>query len=300
MRILCCSVQYSLPFFLMVLCSLWMHFIIFFMKSSPSLGSRILWINKLILSKIKNHLSGWFWFLWLAYSSVVLIVYLYVSVKFIFFILLHHVCPSFGITFRGLDEKIALLGAIQSLFEGSMYTFVFLWTPALSPNDEDIPHGFIFATFMLASMMGSSLASRLMARSSPKVESYMQIVFAVSSVSLLLPIVTSVCHVSIIALWYWSSLILFWCLLTSVIQNSSWWHLPRWKVEASHLQAVFKLLASVLLRLVWEYSGRPLWKWDLSTFQRRPGAPSWTSSAFLSIFLCALCCTMYVCIPLNT
>ncbi|KAE8727361.1 Rhodanese/Cell cycle control phosphatase superfamily protein isoform 1 [Hibiscus syriacus] len=89
------------------------------------------------------------------------------------------------------DEKIALLGAIQSLFEGSMYTFVFLWTPALSPNDEDIPHGFIFATFMLASMLGSSLASRLMARSSPRVESYMQIVFVVSSASLLLPIITN-------------------------------------------------------------------------------------------------------------
>ncbi|KAK2981910.1 hypothetical protein RJ640_019130 [Escallonia rubra] len=67
------------------------------------------------------------------------------------------------------DEKIALLGAIQSLFEGSMYTFVFLWTPALSPNEEDIPHGFIFATFMLASMLGSSFASRLMARSYRKI-----------------------------------------------------------------------------------------------------------------------------------
>ncbi|PQQ01540.1 molybdate-anion transporter [Prunus yedoensis var. nudiflora] len=89
------------------------------------------------------------------------------------------------------DEKIALLGAIQSLFEGSMYTFVFLWTPALSPNDEEIPHGFIFATFMLASMLGSSFASRLMAASSPKVESYMQIVFVVSAASLLLPIMTT-------------------------------------------------------------------------------------------------------------
>ncbi|KMT12446.1 hypothetical protein BVRB_5g103750 [Beta vulgaris subsp. vulgaris] len=88
------------------------------------------------------------------------------------------------------DEKIALLGAIQSLFEGSMYTFVFLWTPALSPNDEEIPHGFIFATFMLASMLGSSFASRLLARSA-KVESYMQIVFTISSASLMLPIVTS-------------------------------------------------------------------------------------------------------------
>lgn len=89
------------------------------------------------------------------------------------------------------DEKIALLGAIQSLFEGSMYTFVFLWTPALSPNDEDIPHGFIFATFMLASMLGSSIASRLLARSSPRVESYMQVVFSISAACLLLPIVTN-------------------------------------------------------------------------------------------------------------
>lgn len=29
------------------------------------------------------------------------------------------------------EPKIALLGAMQSLFEASMYTFVFLWTPAL-------------------------------------------------------------------------------------------------------------------------------------------------------------------------
>ncbi|CAF1707847.1 unnamed protein product [Brassica oleracea var. botrytis] len=92
----------------------------------------------------------------------------------------------------GRFKKIALLGAIQSLFEASMYTFVFLWTPALSPNDEEIPHGFVFATFMLASMLGSSLAARLMARSSLRVENYMQIVFLVSAASLLLPITTSV------------------------------------------------------------------------------------------------------------
>ncbi|CAN6463778.1 unnamed protein product [Victoria cruziana] len=89
------------------------------------------------------------------------------------------------------DERIALLGAIQSLFEGSMYTFVFLWTPALSPNEEEIPHGFIFATFMLSSMLGSSIASRLMARVSLKVESYMQIVFLISASTFLLPILTT-------------------------------------------------------------------------------------------------------------
>ncbi|CAI7833363.1 unnamed protein product [Closterium sp. NIES-54] len=44
-----------------------------------------------------------------------------------------------------------------------MYTFVFLWTPALAPAAQHIPHGFIFASFMLACMIGSSLASRLLA-----------------------------------------------------------------------------------------------------------------------------------------
>lgn len=73
-----------------------------------------------------------------------------------------------------------------------MYTFVFLWTPALSPNEEDIPHGFIFATFMLSSMLGSSIASRLMARPILKVESYMQIVFTISAFTLLLPVITNV------------------------------------------------------------------------------------------------------------
>ena len=42
---------------------------------------------------------------------------------------------------------------LQSLFEAAMYTFVFLWTPALSPNGEKIPHGMIFACFMTASMV---------------------------------------------------------------------------------------------------------------------------------------------------
>ncbi|PWZ18735.1 Coatomer subunit beta'-1 [Zea mays] len=88
------------------------------------------------------------------------------------------------------DEKIALLGAIQSLFEGSMYTFVFLWTPALSPNEEDIPHDFIFATFMVSSMLGSSIASRLLARKL-KVEGYMQIMFSITAVTLVLPVATN-------------------------------------------------------------------------------------------------------------
>ena len=45
-----------------------------------------------------------------------------------------------------------------------MYTFVFLWTPALSSHGEKIPHGMIFACFMTASMTGSALAGVLMKR----------------------------------------------------------------------------------------------------------------------------------------
>lgn len=86
------------------------------------------------------------------------------------------------------DKKVFLLGAMQALFEGSMYTFVFLWTPALSPNNEDIPHGFIFASFMLACMLGSSIAAKLMSKPNLPIEKYMQYVFAMSAVALLIPV----------------------------------------------------------------------------------------------------------------
>ncbi|KXZ48039.1 hypothetical protein GPECTOR_31g403 [Gonium pectorale] len=62
------------------------------------------------------------------------------------------------------DQRVALLGAMQSLFEASMYTFVFLWTPAMAPKGEKIYHGMIFACFMTASMAGSSLSGILMKR----------------------------------------------------------------------------------------------------------------------------------------
>jgi hypothetical protein len=56
------------------------------------------------------------------------------------------------------DPCIALLGAMQSMFEAAMYSFVFLWTPALSPNGEAIKHGLIFRNLMTACMAGSYLA----------------------------------------------------------------------------------------------------------------------------------------------
>eukprot|EP01133_Synstelium_polycarpum_P019065 gene19065-22830_t len=60
------------------------------------------------------------------------------------------------------DRVVIKLGFIQSLFEASMYTFVFMWTPTLQESgaggpDEPLPFGLIFATFMVCIMIGSSI-----------------------------------------------------------------------------------------------------------------------------------------------
>ena len=56
---------------------------------------------------------------------------------------------------------ILALGLAQSLFEGAMYTFVFLWSPTLSDvttlPGKDLPYGRIFATFMVMISFGSYL-----------------------------------------------------------------------------------------------------------------------------------------------
>lgn len=71
------------------------------------------------------------------------------------------------------DSRIAALGMGQSCFEGAMYTFVFMWTPALKTEEEKAVEnggtategmesssqylGLIFAVFMVSVMVGSSL-----------------------------------------------------------------------------------------------------------------------------------------------
>jgi MFS family permease len=62
------------------------------------------------------------------------------------------------------DWRIASLGLAQSTFEGAMYSFVFMWTPALKSDAEEQGEettsaylGLIFAAFMVSVMIGSSL-----------------------------------------------------------------------------------------------------------------------------------------------
>eukprot|EP00736_Rhodelphis_marinus_P010510 Rmarinus@m.12963 len=62
-----------------------------------------------------------------------------------------------GLSTFFLDTRVFKVCVIQTLFEGAMYTFVLLWTPALESRApaEDVPLGVIFACFMLSMMTGS-------------------------------------------------------------------------------------------------------------------------------------------------
>lgn len=65
-----------------------------------------------------------------------------------------------AIAFLIADQKILLLGVSQAAFEGALYTFTFIWTPALqtAPGQaREIPHGTIFSSFMAATMIGTNL-----------------------------------------------------------------------------------------------------------------------------------------------
>lgn len=59
------------------------------------------------------------------------------------------------------DKNNALMCLIVACFEGSMFAFVFNWTPALASKVVPPPFGVIFALFMMACMCGASTATFL-------------------------------------------------------------------------------------------------------------------------------------------
>jgi len=59
--------------------------------------------------------------------------------------------------------QILAIGTIQSTFEASMYTFVFLWSPVLESlsKDAEVPFGLVFSVFMMCIMLGSSIFNQI-------------------------------------------------------------------------------------------------------------------------------------------
>lgn len=59
------------------------------------------------------------------------------------------------------NRDLLLCGIAAAAFEAAMFVFVFMWTPALEALDDSIPHGVVFSSFMLCSIVGAQLASLL-------------------------------------------------------------------------------------------------------------------------------------------
>jgi len=57
------------------------------------------------------------------------------------------------------DLRMSLCCICVALFESSMFIFVFNWTPVLSQGPDTPPFGMIFATFMMACMIGASVSA---------------------------------------------------------------------------------------------------------------------------------------------
>eukprot|EP00753_Platysulcus_tardus_P009338 PLAT1992.1.p1 GENE.PLAT1992.1~~PLAT1992.1.p1 ORF type:complete len:432 (-),score=190.58 PLAT1992.1:45-1340(-) len=86
------------------------------------------------------------------------------------------------------DRRVLLLGLVQSTFEGVMYVFVLLWTPALERHSHHIPHGLIFSSFMLCTMLGS-YAFKLAKERLP-IASAARYLFVAASLALSVPVAT--------------------------------------------------------------------------------------------------------------
>ncbi|TAQ90290.1 hypothetical protein B7494_g1369 [Chlorociboria aeruginascens] len=92
------------------------------------------------------------------------------------------------------DHCILALGLASCFFEGSMYLFVFFWTPALKAahgaKPRDLPLGMIFACFMGSVMLGSLAFNLLVSKYQLISHSrLLTIIFSTASSTLLIPVI---------------------------------------------------------------------------------------------------------------
>mmetsp|Transcript_65469 Transcript_65469/g.76923 ORF Transcript_65469/g.76923 Transcript_65469/m.76923 type:complete len:476 (-) Transcript_65469:77-1504(-) len=93
------------------------------------------------------------------------------------------------------DSNILRIGLIQSLSEGAMYTFVFMWVPTLLSLDppEGLPTGAVFSALMMAITMGGALFPPLQnmvskfTRDGKEAETSAFIVYTLAAVSMAVP-----------------------------------------------------------------------------------------------------------------
>eukprot|EP00658_Telonema_sp_P-2_P012050 TRINITY_DN14598_c0_g1_i1.p1 TRINITY_DN14598_c0_g1~~TRINITY_DN14598_c0_g1_i1.p1 ORF type:complete len:401 (+),score=104.54 TRINITY_DN14598_c0_g1_i1:125-1327(+) len=136
------------------------------------------------------------------------------------------------------DRTILMVGIQQALFEGAMYTFVFIWTPALETIEgtDAIPHGIIFACFMLASSIGSMLFGSI--ESFTTIPKLLFIVFCTACATMILALVSTSPFASMGAFTFFEIAVgMFWpCIGTLRSQ-----HLPE-----SHRATIINLFRAPL------------------------------------------------------
>ena len=130
--------------------------------------------------------------------------------------------PKKALTAIFSDKRILTLGLASCFFEGSMYLFVFLWTPTLKAAQVQIgsnpvpslPLGMVFACFMGSVMLGS-LAFNLLVSKYQLISHarLLTIIFATASSSLLVTVIVkdeawtfwSFCIFEVCVGMYWPS-----------------------------------------------------------------------------------------------
>jgi len=91
------------------------------------------------------------------------------------------------------DRKIFLTGAVNSLFEGSMYSFVFMWVPTMlgALKGSPLPTGLVFSSFMVCMSLGGLLFSPNLLLKLASAEYVAAGVFFVGAAALCVPVFTS-------------------------------------------------------------------------------------------------------------
>jgi len=126
---------------------------------------------------------------------------------------------SRAVTVLTTNGKVAMVGATQSLFEAAMYIFVFFWTPTLEasltaaeqasgavaplePGEDrpasNLPHGLVFACFMVSVMLGSKVFESI--SRTADVELWGFWVFVVAAASLAAPVLITTHWLQVVCL----------------------------------------------------------------------------------------------------
>lgn len=91
------------------------------------------------------------------------------------------------------DRRILLTGLVNSLFEGSMYSFVFMWVPTMlvALKGQQLPTGLVFSSFMVCMSLGGLLFSQSLLLSLASAEQIAVGIFIVAAAALSVPVFTS-------------------------------------------------------------------------------------------------------------